>query len=132
MLLKISTLEEIEKESQLIDDFLNVTYSDDINELSERLIDLGVYLARTSKLLADSKVHQDKAVISSTLKNIDIDISPSNLKKLIESTCYRENYLVNWLDRLNRTTVHQIDSVRTLISRVKEELKYEYFNNQNI
>lgn len=131
MLLNILSLDDLEKEATEIDSFLNITCSDDINEMSERIRDLGVYLARSGKMLADSKVHQDKAITESILNNLNTGLSANNLKKLIESTCYRENYMVNWLDRLNRTITHQIDSLRTLISLAKEDLRYNLFNSNN-
>lgn len=130
MLQHISTIEDLEKEAEEIDSFLNTTYSEEIAEMTERLINLGVKLARTGKMFADSRFHQDKATTNSILNNVDTGLTSLNLKKLIESTCYRENYIVNWIERLNKTIVHQIDSIRTLISLAKEDLKYNLFNNQ--
>jgi hypothetical protein len=121
MLLQIDTLEELETMAKTIDDFLNITCSEDPNECVERGLDLMAYLARTSKMLADAKYHQDEAITKSVVKQLELKVSPSILKKLIESTVKRENYLVNWVDRLNSTIVHQMDFLRTIISKAKSE-----------
>ena len=47
--------EELTKEAQKIQDFLEITMSDDPQEVIERGSDLQVYMARTGKMLADAK-----------------------------------------------------------------------------
>ena len=42
--------------------------------------------------------------------------------KFIASQTVTENYLVNWLDRINRTCTHQSDNIRTQISFAKEQM----------
>ena len=131
MLLYIKPLDELEKEAQDIDDFLNLTCSEEIEELSGRIIEISVYMARTGKMLADAKYHQDKAVKESILGKLNQDLPPSIMKELIKSDCENENYLVNWIDRLNRTCTHQIEALRSLLSKAKEEMKYDFFNSRN-
>ena len=121
MLLQIATLEELEKGIKEIDDYLNITCSEAPEECVDRGLTLMAYLARTSKMLADAKFHKDEAVKASILKELQLDISASILKQLIEATCKRENYLVTWIDRLNSTVVHQMDFLRTVISKAKNE-----------
>ncbi|MFA5299887.1 MAG: hypothetical protein WC389_17010 [Lutibacter sp.] len=121
MLLQIETLEQLEEQAKVIDDFLNITCSENPEECVDRGLDLMAYLARTSKMLADAKYHQDQAVQNSIVAQLKLGVSASILKKLIESTCKRENYLVNWIDRLNSTIVHQLDFMRTVISKAKAE-----------
>lgn len=128
MLLNIQTIEELEHDINDIDNYLNITCSEDPNECIERGLTLMVYLARTSKMLADARYHKDRAVKASILKELRLDISASILKQLIESTCERENYLVNWVDRINSTIVHQMDMIRTIISKSKVEM----YQNRNI
>lgn len=121
MLLQIQTLEEIETQAKTIDEFLNITCSEQPEECVDRGLDLMAYLARTSKMLADAKYHKDNAVKNSILHEIKTDYPASIMKQLVDSTCYRENYLVNWCDRLNSTIVHQLDFMRTVISKAKAE-----------
>ena len=123
MLDHINTIDELEKESKDIDDFLNITCSEEPTEALERGNDLLVYLARSGKMLSDAKYWQDEAINNSILQKLkdQLDLSPMILKKFIETSCKRENYLVNWLDRINRTCTHQIDFLRTVVSFAKNQ-----------
>lgn len=119
------TIEEIKAECQQIQDFLEITTSGDANELVDRLTDLNVYLARSGFLLAEAKRMQEaRTVYIHTMDGAYIKtLSASVAQKFINAKVYEENYLVNWLDRINRTCVHQGDNLRTQISFSKEELK---------
>lgn len=124
MLRQIASLTDLEKNSIDIQTYLEITISDDPNEISDRGNNLSVYLARTSKMLADAKYHLDVARKKSILENTQKGLAPSTLKDLVSSATEYENYLVNLIERQNRTCVHQIDWCRTMISKIKEEMKY--------
>jgi hypothetical protein len=130
MLAHITPLYEIEQEALQIDSFLNITISEDMNECTERGSDLIVYMARSGKLLADAKYHLDKVMQENIIKEFgqNAGLAPSILKQLIEASCKNENYIVNWIERINRTCTHQLDWLRTIISKTKEEIKYQNFN----
>lgn len=123
MLDHIHSLDELEQEAQQIDDFLNITSSEEPTEALERGNDLLVYLARTGKMLADAKYHQDEAIQNSVIQKLkeQLDLSPMIFKKFLDTSVKRENYLVNWIDRMNSTCVHQIDFLRTVISFAKNQ-----------
>lgn len=125
MNLNPDSLCDLMAEAIKIDEFLNITASEDINECAERGSDLCVYIARTGKMLADAKYWQDIAINSNTLliKQAYPSMEPSIAKKLIESMSNKENYLVTWIDRLNRAATHQLAFMVTLISKAKEEMK---------
>jgi hypothetical protein len=132
MLDHISSLDELETEASQIDSYLQITCGDDPNEAVEVGNTLVVYMARTGKMLADARYHQDEAIKNSTLVEIGMkrNISPTIMKKLIEASTKRENYLVNWIERLNRACTHKIEWLRTLISKAKTEMQYQNFSNQ--
>lgn len=112
-------------ECQEIQYYLETKASDDPNELTNRLATLSIYMARSGEMLAQARFIQDnmrKAVFEE--KSFEIStMSPTIASKLIESETGECNYLVNWLDRINRSCVHQADSLRTIFSYVKENLK---------
>lgn len=129
MLTNISSIDALRKEAKEIQAFLDITTGDDPVEIVERGNDLSVYISRTGKMLADAKMHLDikrKCAIMEKLRGIGlkIDIPATTLNDLIRASCEEENYLVNWIERLNRTATHQLDWCRTLISKLKEEMKY--------
>lgn len=125
----ITPLEDLEKEIEGIEEYLLIPTDDNPALLVEKGNELVVFLARTGKMLADAKYHQDTAYANSVIREMgrDAKIPPSILKNLVEASCKRENLLVNSLERLNRSCVHQIDWLRSLISKAKEEMKYENF-----
>ena len=131
MILQISTLEEIESGCQEIQDTLKTTVSDDANECVTFGIDLSVLLARSSKMIADAKFHKDEAVKNSIVKEVgsSLGVPASILKMLIDASCKRENYLVNWCERLNASLTHSIDFLRTVISKQKAEMQ-SFGNNR--
>jgi hypothetical protein len=94
----------------------------------ERGNDLNVFLARSGKMLADAKYHLDaktQSVLIDELRKAGTlaGIPATTINILIKSSCKQENYLVNWLERINRTCVHQLDWLRTCISKAKEEAR---------
>lgn len=104
--------------------FLEITTSDDPNELATRLADLNVYMARSGKLLADVKYMQDKAISNVYAENVEtiLKMAATVATKFTASQCAQENKLVNQLDRINRACVHQSDNIRTVISFAKEQM----------
>lgn len=123
MLDHIAKLDDIEKEALQIQEFLEESISDDPESCVQRGNKLVVYLARTSKLLADSKYHKDKALANSIVRNLgeQAGAPPSVLNKLVDAACMNENMVMNLVDKLNRTCTHQIDWLRTVVSKAKEE-----------
>ena len=131
MLDHINTLDQLEEEAKRIDTFLNITCSENPEECVSRGLDLSVYLARTGKMLADAHYWQDEAKKNSIVREIGqgLNISPSILKLLVDASCKRENYILKWLDRMNATITHQLDFLRTVISKSKAELQ-SFGNNR--
>lgn len=128
MLEHISTLCDLEKEAIEIDAFLNITSSDEMNEVVERGNDLAVYISRTGKMLADSKYWKDQKLKSSVFQTLNetakmAGLSVTTINKLIDANCETENYMVNWIERSNRAATHQLDWLRTLVSKAKEEMR---------
>ena len=121
----IASLDEIESELQSIQEFTEITPSEDVNEIVQRGNDLIAYLARTTKLLADSKYHKDSKLNSAFMDEIRkiSQLSASVANKYVDSLCKNENYLINWSERLNRTVTHQIDWCRTIVSKNKAEMQ---------
>jgi hypothetical protein len=132
MITYITPIEQLEKEATEIQNYLTITCSEDPNEIIERGNDLAVYLARTGKMLADSKYWQDEAVKNSTLEELGkaIKIPPSILKELISASTKKENYLVNWITRLNSSCTHQLDWLRSVLSKAKEEMRLQGYQSK--
>lgn len=124
----IHTKEKIKERAEEIQTILDEPYKDgNIEEATQRGNIMVCLMAETGKLLADAKYHQDQALSNSILKRLDIKLSPSTLNKLVEAECKEENYLVNWMERINRSCTHDLDWCRTLVSKAKEEMRFQSF-----
>lgn len=121
----ITPLSDIQKEVNEIQEYTDITPSEDLTEIVNRGNDLIVYLSRTSKLLADAKYHKDDKLNSTFLNEIKkiSGLAPSVANKYVDSLCKDENYLINWCERLNRVVTHQIDWCRTMVSKAKSEMQ---------
>lgn len=119
------TIEELLKEANSIQQFLEISVSDNPEELVERLSYINVLLARTGKMLADAKLLQDRAITAAYTEHMNaiMKMTPTVSVKFINAITLNENYLVNWLDRMNRVLVHSSDNIRTQISYNKEQLR---------
>lgn len=120
-------IEDLEREAGDIQNFLEITVSDEPAELIERISMLNVYLARSGKMLADATQLQDDAIASVFVNYAKFleDKSPTIASKFIQSQISRQNRLVKWIERINRACVHQSDNIRTQISFKKENLRIE-------
>lgn len=120
--------DKLRKEAQEIQDFLEITMSDDPQEVIERGNDLQVYMARTGKMLADAKYMLNKQKHQDTMNIvrefiIDQKLSAKVQNAMIDGICKEWQYLVDWIERLNAACTHQLDWCRSVNSKNKEELR---------
>ena len=128
----ITKIEDIKFELEAIQQFLEISISEDMNEVEQRGNELTVYMARSGKLLADAKYHRDEKLNSAIVEELKkiLQLAPSTANKYIDALTKEENYLVSWAERVNRTCTHQIDWCRTLISKAKEEMRVSSYGSR--
>jgi hypothetical protein len=120
----ITPYNQIVQELKEMQSNIEVEISDSVDEAVERGNILAVYIARSGKLLADAKFHREKKLrsdIVAELKQI-VKLPPSVATKFVDTLVEKENYLMNWADRLNRTCTHQLEWCRTIVSKAKAEM----------
>lgn len=120
--------QRLKEEAQQIQDFLEITMSDNPQEVIERGNDLQVYMARTGKMLADAKYILNEQKRTETMNVvqefiIDQKLSARVQNALIDGLCKEFQYLVDWIDRLNAACTHQLDWCRSVNSKNKEEMR---------
>jgi hypothetical protein len=127
----VQPAEQILKECEAIQSFLEAEYpADNPTACEAKGSDLEIYLARSGKMLSDAKYWQDQfqnSAISETIKEAlgqQKVWSTTIINKKIEALCKDYNYLVNWCDRINRCCTHQLDFIRTMISKHKAEMQH--------
>ena len=118
----------LQEEAQQIQDYLDITCSENPEEVLQRIRTIMPYISRTAFMLAEAKkaLRRKKASeISNTIINIAKEqcLSAKVQNTLIDSIAEEEAYLVDWLDRLNAAATHQVDALRSILSFVRENLR---------
>lgn len=118
----------MKEESQKIQDFLDVTISSNPVELVERIATLMTYMSRSGEMLAKAKkvLRAKKTTeINKTIIKIAKEqcLSATVQNALLDSICEEEAFMVDWLERINRSCTHQIDGLRSLLSYEKEGMR---------
>ncbi len=134
--MKITPFEDLLTEAEAIQDMLEQPIPEEIEGIVSWGDELLGYIARTGKMKADAKCHLDRRMKSSimdTVREMGKDAMPaSTLNELVKANCETENYLYQWCERLNRTAIHQLDWLRSLVSKEKEQMRLNGgFNNRS-
>ena len=128
---KLNELRERAKELQI---FLETESSNNPEELTDRILKLMSYIAYSGEMLAEAKKllrSRKSSEISKTIIAIAKEqcLSASVQNALLDSICDDEAFLVDFIERVNRTATHQLDGCRSLLSYEKEQLKQVNYGN---
>lgn len=115
--------------------YLETLPEDNPDALSERIKILAVYQARSGYMLAEAKKtlsEKKKAEIVNTIIAIAKEnyLSAKAQNALVDSIATDEQFMVDWLDRINAACKHQLDAVRSLLSFEKEVYKTSNYGQQ--
>lgn len=118
-------------ECNIIQQLLEKPIDDDPNALTERGTLISTQIARTGKMLAEAKclynVVREIQLMERLGEFMDSRLSAKIQNAILDGLAYKEKYLVDYLDRLNSSCVHQLDFIRTLLSKAKAEMQYLNF-----
>ena len=111
-------------------EYLEIETSEDPNEICERMRVLNVYMARSSRMVAEAKAHRRKAERDVFAALPDFTTMPANtLKKYLEVSAYEWYEIEDALENLYKSCVHMIDSMRSLLSYSKEDMRLSRSGN---
>ena len=105
---------------------------DEPNAIIEQLTIAENIMVNSGKMLADAKFWLNEAMHSETIKTLkeltssQKVITSTATNKLIKSLCKDQQYLVDWCERLNRSSTHRADFCRSIISKHKAEMQNRY------
>ena len=121
------SIEELQAEAERMQKFLETKPGSEPNDLIERAENLAVLIAQSGQCLADAKYIQDMvvngAIMEALQRAYEERLSPSTINKFVMTAAKEQNYLCTWFDRINSASVHQLDSIRTIISYRKSEMQ---------
>ena len=117
-------IKKMTEEVSGIQAFMQQGPTDEPTVLAERLAYCNVYLARSGEMLAQAKALLNEAVTVVWEKKGDMLLKAGAqlAQKVLAGYCKDEQFLVDWLDRVNRGLVHQSDNLRTLVSYAKANM----------
>lgn len=128
----MNTLNHLLIEAETIQAELESGIPSELNSLIVYAKRVAVFHARSGHMLAEAKkIMRDKKrcdiieTIRTWLKEGMFSAKVQNT--FVEAIAKEEMYLVDWLDRINSDCVHQIDLIRSIISKEKEEMKMTQF-----
>ncbi len=127
--MSIFTIEQIENRLNEIQGTLIAPYEfDNGHIIMSRLNDLAAYMAESGKLKADAEYHllsKTQTQVIKALKDLLPEYASAKMQNdLIKGLVAKEQSLVTFADRVNRSCVHQIDVMRTQLSYLKELSKF--------
>ena len=121
-------MDELKREAATIQAYLDIVCSNNPEEIVDRISQLMAYMSRSGDMLAQAK-RLLRARRSEEIRNTILTVarserlSASVQNALLDSICEQEAFLVDWLDRLNRSCTHQIEGLRSLLSYEKEGMR---------
>jgi hypothetical protein len=111
---------------EVLDLDVSDTVIEDVVTKMHKLINL-VGLASESKATARKILEEKRLVQLSEIK--DSKYPPTVLLKIVDANCADELALYEYADRINASISHSLDSLRTIISLRKEEMRLEISNS---
>jgi energy-converting hydrogenase Eha subunit C len=123
-------MEKFKEEARAIQNYLDITVSNDPAEIIDRISTLMGYMSRSGEMLAQAKrlLRAKKTTeISKTIIAIAKEqcLSATVQNALLDSICEEEAFMVDWLERINKSCTHQLDALRSLLSYEKEQMRFQ-------
>ena len=121
------TNEQLTQKAEKMQSYLNEHPSSEPNDIITRLENLNILISQSGKMLADAKYYKDTvvngAIMEALQRAYNEKLSTTTINKFVETAAKEQSYLVNWIDEINSTAGKQIDSLRSILSYRKEEMK---------
>jgi cell division septum initiation protein DivIVA len=121
------TQEQLTDKAEKMQKFLNEQSNSEPNDIIERLEKLNILVSQSGKMLADAKYYKDTVVNGAIMQSLqqayNEKLSTTTINKFVETAAKEQSYLVNWIDEINSAAGKQLDSLRSILSYRKEEMK---------
>lgn len=120
----MKSIEDVKQSSRVIRSCLDERINtEDTNGLSDYLEKLSSLDGLSCELLATAKRIQGEEELVVLLELKDLNLPPSKVTQLLKAKTAKEIALVTYCDRLNAAIHHKQDSLRSILSLRKEEMK---------
>lgn len=115
----------LKKETDTIQSFMEQIYDKDNPQvISERMVYVSSYLARSGVLLADTKhlLTKEKHAIYDVMKDELLSMKPTEATRTVSFKTADIDRLLLHVDSISRALVHQMDALRSQLSYCKEDM----------
>lgn len=118
----------LQEESIQIQGYLDITCSDNPDEIQERIRVIMPYISRTAFMLAEAKkalrAKKSDEIQAQICEIVNLQFLSAKVQNaLLDSIAKEESYMVDWLERLNAAATHQVDALRSILSYERESLR---------
>lgn len=122
----ITEFPALQQEAQAVQDYLEDEIPDEIVLIEKRGSELSVYYARSGKMLADAKywLNKSKREAANNVVDLiqkDVRLSATVQNTIVDSNCLEQCYLVDWIERLNKSCKQQAGWCQTLSANARAE-----------
>lgn len=114
---------KLKEELDSISDIILQEAPDEPTEQLLLLSRLNTYLARCNMIYVEAKQLNSMAIGEVCNSNVVSSMPPSIAAQFIKAACNKEESVVLYAERLDRTIVHICDNLRTQISYAKEQMR---------
>jgi len=121
-----SRLEAIQ---QHIEDLNYEYFGQDLNAIYTEIVSMNAWKSFSGKMMAEAKKELNDAKVKAygtlitSQRATGYDIPPSIAKDYIASKCGEIQYRYDFAERVNNATAYCIDSLRSILSALKQELQ---------
>jgi hypothetical protein len=113
-------------QAERMQDFLETPFqSDDEERIILRLEHLAILNAKSGKFQAECQRERDKTILEATKSVLSdqsfVGTATSITKQYIDAKAHEWTYLLKWFERITSSSVHQIDTLRSILSYRKQQ-----------
>lgn len=121
---------------QHIEDARYSDFGQDLSAIYDEMVNLNAWKSFTGKMMAEYKKELNSKKVEAynnlifSQRAAGVNISPSLAKEYINSKCGEVQYLYDFTERVNNCTAYAIDSLRSILSALKQELQTLQYSHQ--
>ncbi len=125
----ILSQEQILENLAIYQEQLDCKLVDEPTEIIEQLTISESIMVNSGKMLADAKYWLNDSMHTETIKSLkelaaqNKIVTSTAVNQIIKSLCKDQQYLVDWAERVNRSSTHRSDYCRSIMSKQKAEMQ---------
>lgn len=102
----------------------------DGDQVTDYLLRMGAILPRTGELVAETQrlYESRRGLAAERFTKLEDKVPWGAMSAMIEGDCHLESFLKVKAERLNRAITHNMDAMRSVLSKIKSEMEMSKYN----